>query len=79
MYLRMLISADTDRTQFDFPAVTPQDAEMVDSFFNYNKQRNKYIAQQEWPNNYRWLQKNRFNGVTSEELLEELHPNFFKL
>ena len=76
MYYRMILTSETDRTQFDFAEVNAQDRAMAESFFAYNKQRNKYISQQSWPNNYRWLQANRFDGLTSQEILEELHPNF---
>jgi tryptophan halogenase len=76
MYYRMILTSETDRTQFSFPHLTDQDRAMAESFFAYNRQRNKYISQQAWPNNYRWLQANRFDGLTSQEVLEELHPNF---
>jgi hypothetical protein len=75
MYIRMMVMADTDRTEFDFPTVSANDAEMAQAFFAYNRQRNKYISQQQWPNNYQWLRANRFDGKSSQEILNELHPH----
>ena len=76
MYYRMILTSETDRAQFEFPAINEQDRDMAESFFAYNRQRNKYISQQTWPNNYRWLQANRFDGLTSQQMLEEIHPKF---
>ncbi len=78
MYYRMCIASGTDRKKFDVVKLSLEDAEMSQSFFNYNKSRNQYIAKQPWPNYYEWLKENRFNGLSSDEILIKLHPKFAK-
>lgn len=75
MYLRMVMVTGTDRTLFDAVPLTDQDRAMAQSFFDYNRARGQYIAQQQWPNNYEWLKENRFNGKTSDEMLQQLCPH----
>lgn len=76
MYYRMLMSGNLDRKKFKFPRIDSHDAEMANSFFNYNRARNRYISQSEWPNYYQWLKENRFNNLTSQEVLANLHPQW---
>jgi hypothetical protein len=72
----MLMSGNLDRKKFKFPRINSHDAEMANSFFNYNRARNRYISQSEWPNYYQWLKENRFNSLTSQEVLANLHPQW---
>lgn len=72
MYYRMCMAGEMDRKQFNAVELTDADKAMAESFFAYNRARNKYIATQAWPNYYEWLKANRFNGMTSEEILDEL-------
>jgi tryptophan halogenase len=76
MYFRMVMATNTDRSQFNSVDLDDADRDMAESFFAYNRARNKYIAQQTWPNYYEWLKENRFNGQTSEEMLQEFHPQW---
>ena len=75
MYYKFAIAAGVDRSKMSTVTLTPQDEEMVRAFFQYTRSRNAYIRQQTWPNYYEWLKTNRFNGQTSQQVLERLHPN----
>lgn len=74
MYYRMCMAAGLDRTQFDTVEMNQQDQDMANAFFAYNRSRNRYISQQTWPNYYGWLRTNRFNDITSEQILQRLNP-----
>jgi tryptophan halogenase len=76
MYFRMVIATNTDRNQFNAVELSDSDRAMAQSFFDYNRARNKYIEQQTWPNYYQWLKENRFGGKSSEDVLKELHPQW---
>lgn len=76
MYYRMIIACDVDRTQFSTMFLTDHDRAMTEAFFQYNRARNTYIRQTEWPNYYEWLRANRFNGESHESVLERLNPQF---
>lgn len=70
-YVKVLALTNTDTSQWKFDTPKAEDLELAKSFFIYTQARNRYIRQQDWPNAYRWLQVNRFNGATSQEMLEE--------
>lgn len=76
MYFRMVVATNTDRAQFDTVELSEADQAMAESFFAYNRARNKHIAKQPWPNYYEWLRENRFNGRSSDEMLQEFHPQW---
>ena len=71
-YIRTALIAGVDMSNWKFPKVPDKNIDMLESFFAYNKQRNKFIAQQPWPNYSQWLKENRFNGQTNQEVLERI-------
>lgn len=78
MYYRMFVLSDMDRTQLPSINLSDSDSAMSKSFFSYNRARNRYISEQQWPNYYEWLKENRFNGLSSHEMLEILNPTLTK-
>jgi hypothetical protein len=76
MYYRLCMAAGVDRSTIETFDLTDTDRAMAESFFTYNRARNKYITQQNWPNYYEWLRENRFNGRSSDEMLAEFHPQW---
>jgi hypothetical protein len=78
MYYRMSIVCDVDRKKFNPTIMNDSDRQMAEAFFAYNKARNQYISQQQWPNYYEWLKKNRFNGLSSDEVFNYLCPQWAK-
>jgi len=76
IYFSMILAAGLDRLQFETVEMTSADRTMAESFFAYNRARNEYVAQKNWPNNYEWLKQNRFNGKTSDEILAVMHPQW---
>ena len=78
MYYRMSIVCDVDRKKFNPTMMNDSDRQMAEAFFAYNKARNQYISQQQWPNYYEWLKKNRFNGLSSDEVFNHLCPQWAK-
>jgi hypothetical protein len=76
IYIRLCVIAGIDMSKWDFPKLSKSNKEMAQAFFNFNRARNKFIAEQPWPNYYEWLKNNYFDGKTSREILEELNPQF---
>jgi len=73
-YIRSAMAAKVDMTDWEFPKVPDKDLDMLTAFYNFNRQRNKHITQQEWPNYSTWLQQNRFNDQTNQQVLQRLQP-----
>lgn len=78
MYIRLCIINKIDYSQWDLKSITPEDAEMAEAYFTYQRARNKFIKSRPWPNYYQWLKKNRFCNLTSQEILSELNPMLAK-
>ena len=74
MYIRNCMAAGIDMSDWEFPEINDADQAMAESFFTYNRERNKYIASQPWPTYYQWLQKNRFNMENTQQVLAKLNP-----
>jgi hypothetical protein len=77
-YIRTALIAGVDMSNWKFPKVPEQDVAMLEAFFAYNKQSNKFISQKSWPNYSTWLQKNRFEGQTNSEVLDRIHQSLGK-
>jgi hypothetical protein len=77
-YIRTALINGVDMTDWNFPPVPEKDVEMLEAFFSYNKQRNKYISQRSWPNYNAWLQANRFEGQTNQEVLSRIQSQLKK-
>jgi len=77
-YIRYALAADVDMKNWNFPALPQKHVEMVNAFFDYNRQRNRYISQSSWPNNYLWLQKNIFHEETSHDTFRRLQLEKYK-
>jgi tryptophan halogenase len=78
IYIRLCVVTGVDMSQWNFPAVSEQDTLMAKAFFAYNRQRNNYMSQQQWPNYRDWLQQNRFGNLTQLEVLQRLNPGLIK-
>jgi len=78
MYVRNCLAAGVDMSDWEFPEISDADREIAESFFAFNRARNKYISSQPWPNFAQWTRENIFDGLTSQEILKELNPQFFK-
>lgn len=76
MYIRNCLATDLDMSDWEFPDITDLDRTMVESFFAYNRARNQYISKQPWTNYYQWLKKNIFHGLTNQDVLKKLNPQF---
>lgn len=74
-YIRSALAAGVDMSDWEFPPIPEKDVEMIQAFFNYNRQRNQYISKQNWPYYSDWLKTNRFNGETNQEVLARINPN----
>lgn len=74
-YARSCMAAGVDMSTWDFPKITDKDRTMVEAFFTYNRARNQYISQNNWPNYSEWLRNNRFSGLTNEQVLQNLNPH----
>ena len=72
-YIRTALIAGVDMSDWDFPSVPKEDIEMIEAFYAYNKQRNKFISQRSWPNYTTWLQHNRFEGQNNQQVLTRIH------
>jgi tryptophan halogenase len=77
-YARTCMATDVDMSSWEFVEVTPENQQMADAFFSYNRARNQYIETQQWPNYSEWLQQNRFGGLTNQEVLAKLNPHLIK-
>jgi tryptophan halogenase len=71
IYIKIAVQTGQDTSKWDFKPITVADAEMANAYFAYNRARNTYIKQQQWPNTYEWLKANRFGGATSQEIYQE--------
>jgi tryptophan halogenase len=71
VYVKIAVQTKQDMSHWDFPTISDADIEIAKAHFDYNRSRNKYISKQQWPNAYDWLKKNKFQGATSQEILEE--------
>ena len=78
MYIRTCLASGVDMSDWEFHELSDSDQDMAESFFEFNRARNKYISHQNWPVYYQWLKKNRFNNLTSQEILSQLNPQFTK-
>jgi tryptophan halogenase len=77
-YIRYALAAEVDIKNWDFPALPQKHVEMVAAFFDYNRQRNRYIAQTSWPNYYLWLQKNIYHYETNHDTFKRLQLEKYK-
>lgn len=73
MYVRTVVTGEIDISKWAIPKPQDKDIAMAESFFNYNRARMNYRQQQTWPNYYQWLRKNRFDGLSSDDLWNEMH------
>jgi len=71
IYVKIAVQTGQNMSAWDFKPMTQEDVEMANAYYDYNRARNKYISQQQWPNTYEWLKANRFGGATSEEIYQE--------
>jgi tryptophan 7-halogenase len=78
MYIRFALAAEVDMTDWDFPVVPQRHCDMVKAFFNYNRQRNHYFAENSWPNYYLWLQKNIFHQETNHDTFKRIQLEKYK-
>lgn len=69
-YYRLIVAYGLDRSGFKFPEIPESHKVMVEKFFEYNRARNQFTRQQQWPNYYEWLKENRFQGNTADQMLE---------
>lgn len=74
-YSRTVASCKVDISKYNLPKPSDRDFEMCQAYWKYMSARNKYIRESIWPNYYEWIRTNRFDGLTSEEILEELNPD----
>lgn len=72
LYITPALASRVDMSDWDFAPVPEKYKTMLDAFFKYNKQRNIFIRQQPWPNYYRWLQENIYNGETNQDVLDRI-------
>jgi hypothetical protein len=72
MYIRFALAAEVDMKDWDFPTVPQRHRDMVEAFFNYNRQRNQYLSKNHWPNYYLWLQKNIFHYETNHDTFKRI-------
>lgn len=68
-YARIIAMTGVDISTVNLKKPSAADFEMVQAFWKYNRARNQYIKNLNWPNYYEWIKDNRFNGITSEEFL----------
>lgn len=77
-YIRSALAAKVNMDHWNFVDVPKKDLELLEAFYNFNRQRNKLIARQSWPNYSEWLQQNRFNGQSNQEVLARIQPTLCK-
>ena len=74
MYIRLCVINNIDTSSWNFKPVSEKDSKMVEAYFAYQKARNQYISESNWPNYYQWLKTHRFHNLSSGEILRELNP-----
>jgi len=77
-YIGLIATMKLDISKFDIPKPSDADLEMARAFWQYNTARNNYIKQSSWPNYYEWLKANRYDGQSSEAILQEINPDLCK-
>jgi hypothetical protein len=78
MYIRFALAAEVDMKDWDFPAIPQLHRNMVEAFFNYNRQRNQYLSENCWPNYYLWLQENIFHHETNHDTFKRIQLEKYK-
>jgi tryptophan halogenase len=78
MYIRFALAAEVDMKDWDFSNVPHRHRDMVEAFFNYNRQRNQYISENCWPNYYLWLQENIFHYETNRDTFKRIQLEKYK-
>lgn len=78
MYVRLCVINNIDTSSWNFKSVSDKDRKMAEAYFAYQKARNQYISESNWPNYYQWLKTHRFHDLPSGEILRELNPKLVK-
>jgi tryptophan halogenase len=72
-YTRIIAQAGIDISDFDISPPSTEELELFNAYCVFNKERNRYIAQMKWPNNYEWHRDNIYSGKTSDEVWEDFN------
>lgn len=71
IYTKLIVLNNIDISTWPLSNLVDQDLLDAQKYFLIQRQKNKQIRNQTWPNAYQWFKENLFNGATSQEVYEE--------